>query len=145
MLTEICLYLKNWFDYNQSKYFATITISNNSFDLMSEIQSGQYYRIVGSVFNNGVHKRGEETLIDETFEGAVWLMAVPQDVIALAGKIKAWCDKYENVNSEALSPFNSESFAGYSYSKSNGGNKSGSSAPSWVDVFGAQLRRYKKI
>lgn len=145
MLTEICLYLKNWFDFNQPKYFDTITISNNSFDLMSEIQSGQYYRIVGSVFNDGVHKRGEETLQDETFEGAVWLMAVPKDVIALATKIAEWEAKYGVVSSEAMSPFQSESFAGYSYSKGSGGNASGSSIPTWQSTFGAQLRRYKKI
>lgn len=144
MLTEICLYLKNWFNFNQSKYFGEITITDGQFDLMSDIQDGQYYRIVGSVFNDGVHLRGEEKLEDETFDGAVWLMAVPEDVKKLAAKIEAWMEKYGDVSSEAMSPFQSESFGGYSYSKASGGN-SGSNIPSWQDVFGAQLRRYKKI
>lgn len=146
MLTEICLYLKNWFNLNQSKYFGEITIENGRFDLMSEIQQSQYYRIVGSVFNDGVHKRGSEELTDETFNGAIWLMAVPQDVISLATEIKMWQEKYGGVDSEAMSPFQSESYGGYSYSKASGGNsESGSSVPTWQSVFGARLRRYKKI
>jgi hypothetical protein len=146
MLTEICLYLKNWFNLNQSKYFGEITIENGRFDLMSEIQQSQYYRIVGSVFNDGVHKRGSEELTDETFNGAIWLMAVPQDVISLATEINMWQEKYGGVDSEAMSPFQSESYGGYSYSKASGGNsESGSSVPTWQSVFGARLRRYKKI
>lgn len=147
MLTEICLYLKNWFNFNQPQYFGEITISDGQFALMSNIQEGQYYRIVGSVFNDGVYKRGEEELTDETFSGAIWLMAVPKDVIKLAKDIEAWQKKYGDVSSENMSPFQSESFGGYSYSKASGGNseKTGSSVPTWQGVFGAQLRRYKKI
>jgi len=147
MLYEICLYLKNWFDFNQSKYFGEIKIENGQFDVMSDIQDGQYYRIVGSVFNDGVYKRGDEELTDETFEGAIWLMAVPKDVISLAAEIEAWLAKYGGVDSEAMSPFQSESFGGYSYSKSSGGanESTGSSVPTWQGVFGARLRRYKKI
>lgn len=147
MLTEICLYLKNWFNYKQPQYYGEITISNNHFALMSKIQDGQYYRIVGSVFNDGVYQRGKEELTDETFSGAVWLMAVPKDVINLVKDIEAWQTKYGDVSSENMSPFQSESFGGYSYSKASGGNseKTGSSVPTWQGVFGARLRRYKKI
>lgn len=144
MLTEICAYLKNWFDFNQSKYFGTITITDGTFDLQSEIQSGQYYRIVGSVFNDGVHKRGSEELTDETFDGAVWLMAVPKDVIDLDKRISDWMAKYGGVDSDAMSPYQSESFGGYSYSKASGGTD-GSTVAGWQSIFGAELRRYKKI
>lgn len=144
MLTEICAYLKNWFDFNQSKYFGTITITDGTFDLQSEIQSGQYYRIVGSVFNDGVHKRGSEELTDETFDGAVWLMAVPKDVIDLDKRISDWMAKYGGVDSDAMSPYQSESFGGYSYSMASGGTD-GSAVAGWQSIFGAELRRYKKI
>lgn len=147
MLYDICLYLKNWFDFGQRKFFGEITIEDGQFEEMSEIQDGQYYRIVGSVFNDDVYKRGEETLTDEVFSGAIWLMAVPQDIIKLEAEIKAWEAKYMTADSAAMSPFQSESFGGYSYSKASGGTNetTGSSVPTWQGVFGAKLRRYKKI
>ena len=105
------------------------------------IQTGQYYRIVGSVFNDGVYKHGSETLVDETFNGAVWLMAVPKDVIQLSLEIADWQSKYGGSESENMSPFQSESFNGYSYSKVS----SGSSVPTWQSVYADRLRRYRKI
>ena len=143
MLSQICLYLNNWFDFGQSKFFGKLTIEDGVLDIADGIQNGQYYRIVGSVFNDGVYQRGEEELTDEIFKGAVWLMAIPQDVISLAGEIEAWQEKYGGVNSENMSPFKSESWGGYNYTKDDGGS-SGSSI-GWQDVFKGRLRRYKKI
>lgn len=150
MLTEICLYLKNWFDFKQPKYFGKFTIEDGVLSYSGTgmvIQTNQYYRIVGSVFNDGVYKKGSEQLTDEVFEGAVWLMAVPKDVISLATEIGLWQAKYGSLDSQNMSPYQSESFGGYSYSKSSGGNaeNSGSSVPTWQSVYGARLRRYKKI
>lgn len=147
MLSEICLYLKNWFDINQSKYFGKIKIENGQVNMADDIKENQYYRIIGSVFNDGVYQRGSEELTDEEFEGAVWLMAVPKDVIDLAAEITAWVERYGGIDSQNMSPYQSESFGGYSYTKSSGGNSesSGSSVPTWQSVFGAKLRRYKKI
>ena len=147
MLNEICMYLKNWFDYRQPKYFGEFKIENGVLTPDVEIKENQYYRIVGSLFNDGVYKKGSEELTDETFNGAVWLMAVPKDVITLATEIAMWQEKYGGVSSENMSPFQSESFGGYSYSKASGGNNeaTGSSVPTWQGVYGARLRRYRKI
>jgi len=147
MLSEICSFLNNWFDWNMSHYYGTFTISEGVLSIAEDIKENQYYRIIGSVFNDGVYKHGEEELVDETFEGAIWLMAIPQDVISLAGEIKAWQEKYGGVDSENMSPFQSESFGGYAYTKASGGSASGSgsSVPTWQGVFADRLRRYKKI
>ena len=146
MLTEICLFLNNWFDWNQSHYYGKFTISEGVLNIAEDIKENQYYRIIGSVFNDGVYQRGEEELIDETFEGAVWLMAVPADVVALAGEVKEWQTLYGGVNSQNMSPYQSESFGGYSYTKASGAaSGSGASVPTWQSVFGDRLRRYKKI
>lgn len=151
MLSEICLYLKNWFDYKQPKYFGSFTISDNTIsyggNISMDIKEEQYYRIVGSVFNDGVYKKGSEELVDETFQGAVWAMAVPPAVESLTADIEAWVAKYGGVNSENMSPFQSESFGGYSYTKASGGSSSasGSSVPTWQGVFADRLRRYKKL
>ena len=145
MLSQICLYLKNWFDDNQPKFFGEFSIADGQLNIAGDIQSGQYYRIVGSVFNDGVYKRGKETLIPETFKGAVWLMAVPPDVIGLAAEIEGWQAKYGSLDNENMSPFQSESFGGYSYSKGSSGGSTGHIGGSWIGTFGDRLRRYKKI
>lgn len=145
MLTELCLYLNNWFDRNQPHYFGDFIISNGALRSVSEgdiLVPNQYYRIVGSVFNDGVYKHDSEQLIDETFNGAVWMMAVPPDVISTATEIAMWQAKYGGVDSEAMSPFSSESFGGYSYSKSSSNT---STNPTWQTVFNDRLRRYRKI
>lgn len=113
------------------------------------ILDGQYFRIVGSVFNDGVHQKGDEdALHDETFSGSVWAMAVPPAVIALAEDIQAWQDKYGGVDGIAMSPYSSESFGGYSYSKASGGSwnsDSDSGAVTWQSVFADRLNRWRKI
>ena len=144
MLTEICHELNNWFDSRQPEYMETFIISGGQLDIADKIQQGQYYRIRGSVFNDGVYLHdGNETLKDETFVGTVNLMAVPAEFLSLVAEIEAWQAKHGGVDSEAMSPFNSESFGGYSYSK--GQTASGNSAGTWKSVFGARLNKWRKM
>lgn len=134
MLSEICKELNNWFDY--SRKFGTFTISDGQLQV-DFLQEGQYYRIVGSVFNDGVYQHTRVTpLHDETFEGAVWLMAVPSDVLQLDEEIAEWVGKYKDT---AASPFQSESFGGYSYSKAS------SDSATWQTAFASRLRNWRKL
>lgn len=135
MLSEICKELNNWFDY--SRKFGTFTISDGQLQV-DFLQEGQYYRIVGSVFNDGVYQYTHGfPLHDETFEGAVWLMAVPSDVLKLDEEIAEWVGKYKDV---AASPFQSESFGGYSYTKG-----STEKATSWKAAFASRLNNWRKL
>lgn len=143
-MTEVFQYLRNWFDRNQPKYYGKFIIEDGALVGDYKIATGQYYRIIGSALNDGVYKYGSDELRDETFEGAIWLMAVPNDVRNLVDEIKAWQEKYGNLDSENMSPFQSESFGGYSYSKASGGSSS-SSVPTWQSVFADRLGRYKKL
>lgn len=146
MLTELCKEINNWFEY--AKFFGTFTIEDNVITGNYSLQDGQYFRIIGSVFNDGVYKFGDELdLTDETFTGAIWAMAVPKEVIALADDIKDWSDKYLGVDSVAMSPFNSESFGGYSYSKSGGSSSSGNVdlSGTWQGAFADRLNHWRKI
>lgn len=149
MITELCLYLNNWFNYNQPQYFGLFKIENGVLISINDgdmgILTGQYYRIQGSVFNNGVYKHGSERLIDETFDGAVWLMAVPKDVESLATEIAAWQEMYGGATSENMSPFQSETLGPYSYSKGSTGSNSASAVPTWQSVYADRLRRYRKL
>ena len=146
MLTEICEYLRNWFCEDSDIYVGTISIGDGIITAPNcNIQTGQYVRIVNSVFNDGVIKYGEDELTDETFEGAVWLMRVPKAVVNIAQELQDWQDKYGGTDSKAISPFNSESFAGYSYSKSSGYSSDGSQSSTWQGIFGARLAGWRKL
>lgn len=153
MLTELCQELRNWFE--RDKYFGTFAIEGGQLADCSFLQDGQYFRIIGSVFNDGVHKYepnniNREQFHDEVFKGAIWAMAVPPAVIALSDKIDEWTDKYDGVDSANMSPYSSESFGGYSYSKSSGGGSSasknrGNGAPTWQSMFANELNKWRKI
>ena len=144
MLSELCQELRNWFDRDQPKFHGAIEISGGRIidrDFLAAIKPNQYFRISGSVFNDGVWKNDNKlNLTDELFVGTASLMAVPPDVINLSDEIDQWIVKYGDAVS---SPYSSESFGGYSYTKSTGSN--GSSASSWQSVFSSRLNKWRKI
>lgn len=144
MLNELCQELKNYFDKAQPKFFGQIVVEDGKItneEFLAAIKPNQYFRIVGSIFNDGVYCFKEElSLEDETFKGAIWLMAIPKDFLALAKEIEDWQAKY----GDALnSPYTSESFGGYSYSKASG--KNGGGAVTWQDAFATRLNLYRRI
>lgn len=149
MLTEICQYLKNWFDKGLPKYCGEFAISNNEITKDAttlDFLDGQYVRIVGSILNDGVHKFPFSDLRDEIFSGSVWSMAVPEAVVDLAADIETWQEKYGGADSLAVSPFKSESFGGYSYTKgSSSSSQTEGDIASWQDTFRSRLMIWKKL
>lgn len=152
MLNEICAYLNNYFDVNDDheplpSWRGEFVVADGSIDLTGKILDGQYFRIENSIFNDGIYQYPASDLADETFTGKIQAMAIPKDLIAIAGEISAWMEKYGGADSTANSPFNSESFGGYSYSKSAGGTTTVSSenTPAWAGTFGGRLARWRKI
>lgn len=142
MLTELCQELRNWFDRERHVGTFTITGGNITADFLQE---GQYFRIMGSIFSDGVHQYPAADLPDETFEGAVWALAIPQAVINLSAEIDTWQTKYGGADGVATSPFASESFGGYSYSKATFSSSGGSGAATWQSVFKQQLNKWRKL
>ena len=144
---RVCSYLRNWFDRNQQHFTGIITIQNGALAETYGLNVGQYFRIVGSSTNDGVFKYPVTVLNDEIFNGSIIGMSIPLPVLEIMKKIEAWETKYADVNGVNMSPFNSESFGGYSYSKSSGGagdstkDKSGT----WQGAFGAELQPWRKI
>lgn len=148
MLTLICQYLRNYFVRDKVCGKFTVAdgeISARGLRLSDFLQDEQYFRIVGSVFNDGVHQFGVDALRDEReFSGTIYAMAVPPEVVSLADEIEQWCkDNAAAINS----PYQSESFGGYSYSKGNYGTGSGdgSVAISWQSQFAPRLSAWRKI
>lgn len=138
-IEDICRELNNWFDIKRAIGDFEIT-ENGLTSFYDDLYDDQYYRIVGSALNDGVYKKGEEHVFaPEVFHGAVWAMAVPPAVIALCGEIDAYTEKYAN---QINSPFQSESFGGYSYTKVSDGN---SNSSDWRSVFKGKLNKWRKI
>lgn len=148
---EVCQYLRNWFDRKQPHFVGDITIENGALQQTYGLKVGQYFRIVGSTLNDGVYQYPVTTLTDETFTGAVWGMALPNIFIELLNDIEAWKNKFNSLDTrdgqQTMSPFNSESFGGYSYSKSSGGagDTSKDKSGTWQGVFGARLAPWRKM
>ena len=138
MLTELCAELRNYFEVPNGRHFGKFTISGGSIAPLDFLQEGQYFRIVGSVFNDGVYQYPAAYLMDEVFNGAVWAMALPPSIIALAAEIKA----YNDSDAGKVSPYTSESFGGYSYTKATDAN----GAPiGWQKAFASRLNKWRKL
>lgn len=138
MLKEILDYIHNYFA--KEVYKGKFKIVNGLLDV-NFLQDDQYFKIEGSIFNDGVHKySADDVLHDEEFSGLVTSMAVPQDIINLSDEITAWMNEYGKV---VNSPYQSESFGGYSYTKANGSGSN--SQVSWQDKFSSRLNAYRKI
>lgn len=138
MLEQVLRHLNNWFLVEIHE--GTFTVENGSITLPF-LLTNQYFRICGSVFNDGMHQYPVVDLTDETFTGSVWALAVPKAVVALAEDIAAWEEK----NGEAAaSPYQSESFGGYSYTKRSEGSDSGT-LNGWQDAFRGRLNDWRKL
>lgn len=142
-LDEICGFLHNWFTVPGGVHVGTYTVVDGALELPF-LQNGQYYRIIGSVFNDGIHRYGalDDKLASERFHGAVWALAVPQAVISITKEIEEW--NAQNAATVA-SPYQSESFGGYSYSKAAPSGSGEQQTLTWRNVFAAKLARWRKL
>lgn len=118
MLEQILMEIHNWFrvrDNVNGIHPGTYTIENGGIALPF-LKDGQYFRIMGSVFNDGLHRYGPdmEALVDETFDGTIWALAIPKSVVDSAAEAEAWMAKNGAVVGGVYS---SESFGGYTYTK----------------------------
>ena len=138
IITEICAELRNWFVVPNGVHIQTYTISGGSIAPLDFLKEGQYFRIIGSVFNDGVHQYPAADLTDEVFHGAVWAMAVPPSLIALSAEI----EEYNKSDAGKASPYISENFGGYGYTKATGSN---GKVLTWKSVFADALNRYRKL
>lgn len=132
MLEAVLQHLRNWFQVSIREN--TYTIEDGSIALPFLAQD-QYFRVCGSVFNDGLHKYPANDLKDETFRGTVWALAIPADVVEISEEIKTWAEK------NGTSPYVSESFGGYTYTKATNG-KGG--VASWEATFAPRLNAWRK-
>lgn len=138
-LYELLRYLRNFFPGLKWQCFGE-EIREGRIALPG-LESGDYYLIEGSRRNDGIHVYGNADLRNEIYTGIITEICVPAEVLALLDEINAWIEK----NHEAVeSPYQSESFGGYSYTKASGNSGSGEGM-SWKTVFGPRLRIWRKL
>lgn len=164
MITEVCAEVNNWFAKKEDKIGGAFSVVDGVLTPPVGLLNNQYYRIIDSRFNDGVHKYAEltelteeseeqqpevEQLIDEpSFDGAVWKMRVPADFLQLVADIEEWQEKNGNVDSFNMSPYQSESFNNYSRSKGGGGSSASGASPTavgWQSQFKSRLNKYRKL
>lgn len=137
MLSEICAEIRNYFCNENDIKSGHFTISGGILSV-DFLQNGQFFRIVGSVKNDGVYQFPTSSLHDEEFDGAVWAMRVPPSLVALSEEIEA----FQQSDEAKPSAYTAESFGGYSYSKATDSN--GATA-SWQTVFAKRLNAWRRI
>lgn len=136
MLTEICAEVRNWFADDADKHIGVFEIKNGVLAPLDFLAEGQYFRIIGSKYNDGVYSYPDCNLVDESFLGAVWAMRVPPDFLKLCEDIAAYDAEFGGAG------YTSESFGGYSYTLPTGE----SGAPlSWNERFSKRLSRWRKM
>ena len=136
MLERVLTHIHNWFACSWRN--GDWQVVDGTLDLPF-LQDGQYYQIVGSVFNDGLHQYPDNDLKDETFTGQIRGLAIPKQVIELADEIKQWQEKN---GEQADSPYQSESFGGYSYSK---GSDGAGELSGWQKAFASRLNPWRKL
>ena len=139
MLETILEHLHNWFPAKDGVKRGAFKVVSGKLeaDFLAE---SQYYRITGSIFNDGLYQRGanDNELTDESFICEVWALAIPKRVLTLAEKIKTW--RETNPETDKVS----ESFGGYSYSKGGTGTQN-ANIGGWQTAFAKELSTWKKV
>jgi hypothetical protein len=142
-LTELCQDLRNWFD--RARYIGNITLDADGGVFCNGVAiglaEGQYFRVIGSVFADGVHVYPDTETTAESFTGVVWAMAVPPDFLSLVQEIEDW---NTNARPKMLGPYSSEnlSSSGYSYQRQSAEDMA---KADYKTVFGARLNKWRKL
>lgn len=139
MLEQILDFIHNYFIKEVYRGHFKIESGVLKVDFLKE---NQYFKIKDSIFNDGLYKYPTDDLSDEEFEGEVWALAIPPAVITLAKDIETYQDEYAD---KLNSPYQSESFGGYSYSKASGTDSKGNDITSWQSKFATRLNHWRKI
>ena len=133
MLEKVCREIRNYFV--KSVHTGNFVIENSAIQLPFLVE-GQYFRVEGSVLNDGIYQYPATSLQDEAFSGRIVAMAIPPAFLELVEKIKDF--EAKNV----VSPYTSESWGGYSYTKATDGN---GQAVGWKTAFAQELNAWRKI
>ena len=145
LLEDVLSHIHNWFVRD------TITVRGCEIDggalpssVTADLLTGQWYRIRGSVLNDGLHLNPDTQLADETFDGYIDSLAIPRPLLRVVEDIATWQTAY---GSASDGPYASESFEGYSYTlkSDTGANSASGSLSGWRLAYRDRLNPWRKI
>lgn len=154
-LEQVLAHIHNWFTRETLSLTGCEVVGGQLPASVAEaVPAGAWYRIQGSYLNDGLHLRGaeDEGLTDEEFDGTLTVLAVPKALLAVADEISDWVTATADARSKAAaSPYQSESFGGYTYSMrsdltegSSGASGSGG-LTGWQAAFKSDLNPYRRL
>lgn len=146
ILEQVLNHIHNWFVYDQMD--VRCVIEGGSLPASVSIPEGAWYRIQGSLFNDGLHRHPAPDLDDETFDGIITVCAIPNALLNVVDEIEDWLEHYQTAMGKLQdSPYQSESFDGYSYSirgdltaQNGSGGLTG-----WQAAFASRLNPWRKV
>lgn len=147
ILEQILWHIHNWFDHGTFPV-ENCTIDGGSLPASVPVPDGAWYRIQGSLLNDGLHRAGDSDLYPETFDGTVTVCAIPKALLDVADRISDWVDANAEAARKAQeSPYQSESFGGYTYTlRSDLMAENGSEGlTGWKAKFASDLNPWRKI
>lgn len=146
ILEQVLYHIHNWFVYDETS--DRFVIRDGSLPASVSIPDGAWYRIQGSLLNDGLHRHPADDLTDETFDGTVTTCAIPKALLDVVEDIEDWLEHYAIARGKLQdSPYASESFGGYSYSiRSDLTASNGSGGlTGWQAEFASRLNPFRKI
>jgi hypothetical protein len=145
ILEEVLDHIHNHFERDSQSFPVTdCAIENGSLPESVQIPSGAWYMIDGSWLNDGLHLHPATDLADEVFSGTITVMRIPRPLLRVVEDISAW----QLANGAAAdSPYQSESFGGYTYTKkSDSASQNGSGGlTGWRLAFRDRLSTWRKM
>ncbi len=139
---EVMRHINNFFErgYRATEY----TITGGALEPADLLRPGLWVCITGSFYHDGAWRIDADLRLedlpentpDETFTGRVWLLAPPPAFLALCDEIA------EFVQKNSVTPYQSESFGEYSYTKAQG---KGGGILSWQEAFADRLQPYRHM
>ena len=146
ILEQVLNHIHNWFVYDELD--VRCSIEGGSLPASVSIPDGAWYRIQGSLFNDGLHKHPATDLNDETFDGTVTTCAIPKALLDIVDEICDWIEHNRTAMGKLQdSPYQSESFDGYSYSiRGDLTAQNGSDGlTGWQAAFASRLNPWRKV
>jgi len=146
-LEQVLWHIHNWFVYDEIPV-DTCAISDGQLPASVSIPEGAWYRIQGSLFNDGLHRHPAPDLDDETFDGTITVCAIPNALLDVVEEIDDWIGHYQTAMGKVQdAPYASESFDGYSYSIRSDlmPNTASGSLTGWQAAFASRLNPWRKI
>jgi len=147
MLERVLSHIHNWFERGTS---SVAGVSEGSLTPGPDVPSGAWYRLQGSLLNDGLHLHPADDLVDEEFNGTVTVLAIPRPLLQVVDEISQWVADTAGAEEFARkAKFQSESFGGYSYTLRGDLNASqsadGRSLSGWRAKFAQDLNPWRRI